>query len=149
MLSAVAFFNAKRIQKRIADYEESIRKTEKVFWPLLFACALFTDLFDIVPVLGKIVKIICLSVIWYHLYIKLRAPSHLDDEVKINVSWRVRLFFRLLGVVDLIPFISLLPLTTLSIFIVWRKTRKQVLEKKQEIIKLEQKLESLSASYSN
>lgn len=149
MLSAIALFNAKRLQKRITEYEESIRKAEKVFWPLLFACGIFTDLFDIVPFFGKLVKIICLGIIWYHLYIKLRAPSHLDDEVQIKISWRVRLFFRLLGIVDLIPFIGILPLTTLSIFIVWKKTRKQVLEKKQEIVKLEQKLESLRGNYSN
>lgn len=117
-----------------SDYEEGISHAQKVFWPFLFACAIVSDFSDLIPVVGFVLKLIALSIIWYTLYIKLKTPGYLDNKYKIEVSWRVRLFFRALGIADIVPFVSALPLTTLSVFIVWYKVKKQIDNKKSELV---------------
>lgn len=113
-------------QDKIDNYEEGIQHGQKIFFPLLFACAIASDFADAFPVIGTIIKIIALSVIWYNILIKGSSPGYLDQKYQIQVSWKVRLFFRILGLVDLIPLINALPLTTLSVLIIWHKNRKQI-----------------------
>ena len=132
-------------KKEVAGYEEGIMRAKKVFWPLLFSCALFTDFSDFFPVVGTIIKIITLPIIWYHVYIKLRAHKWMDDKFKVEVSWRVRFIFRLLGIIDIIPFLNALPLTTLSIFLIWWKSRSLVSTKEKEVVEAERQRKKWTA----
>jgi len=119
-------------QGEVNNYEDGIQYAQKLFFPLLVTCALSSDFADFFPVIGTIVKIIALAIIWYNIYIKGTAPGYLDSKYKIEISWKVRLFLRILGLTDLIPLINALPLTTLSVLIVWYQTRKQIQQKKAE-----------------
>jgi hypothetical protein len=121
-------------KEEMEKFEEGIKHGEKIFFPLLFACALATDFADLLPVfIDKIIKIAALAVIWYNILVKGSSPGYLDPKYRVEISFRVRLIMRLLGLVDLLPFIDILPLTTFSVFIVWLRVRQQVRERKKAL----------------
>ena len=114
------------------NYEEGINYGKRIFFPLVFACSLASEYTDLFPVVGKVIKVVALSIIWYNILVVGRSPGYLDPKYKVEIGWKIRLFFRILGLADLIPFVSALPLTTISVLIVWYKTHKQIKEKEGE-----------------
>lgn len=134
-------------KEEIEKFEEGIKYGGKIFFPLLFACALATDFADSLPVfIDKLIKIAALAVIWYNILVKGSAPGYLDPKYRVEISFRVRLIMRLLGLADLLPFIDVLPLTTLSVFIVWIRVRRQIRERKRGFEEQEQKGSAIADS---
>lgn len=137
MSGLVSGLKAAEQQGEADNYAEGIEKSKKVFWPLLFACAIASDTADLFPVVGTLVKVIVLPIIWYYFYIVLRAPSYLDEKYKIEVSYKFRIVIWALGFTDLLTYV--LPLTTLSVFIVWYRIKKQTRDKEEELQEAESK----------
>jgi hypothetical protein len=135
MNELVTGLKAMEQHKEATSYEEGIEHTKKVFWPLLFACAIASDCADLFPIVGTLVKIIVLPIIWYHFYIVLRAPGYLDERHKIETSYKFRILIWALGFTDLLTYI--LPLTTVSVFIVWYRIKKQTKEKEKELLEIQ------------
>ncbi|MFH1183092.1 MAG: hypothetical protein V1690_02415 [Candidatus Moraniibacteriota bacterium] len=130
-------------QDEADNYEEGTGQSKKVFWPLLFACAIASDVADIFPIVGTLVKIIVLPIIWYYFYIVLRAPGYLDEKYKVEISYKFRIVIWALGFTDLLTYI--LPLTTFSVFIVWYRIRKLTREKEGSL----QEAQGAANAYTN
>ena len=121
------------IQQETSNYEEGIEEAQKIPFSLLFALALASDFADPITVVGTLVKIITLPILWYNFYIKNTRVPGLPEKYQVEVSWKIRFLFRILGIADLIPFLNALPLTTISVIFIWYQTNKKIEEKKREM----------------
>ena len=130
-------------QNEVNQYEEGIDAAKRMPFIILFPCAIISDFADLIPVVGTIGKFIALPIIWYSYYITGTTAFGQDEKYKIEVSWKIRLLFRALGIIDIIPFINALPLTTLSVFVIWNQTRKQMAERQKEMEEWEQQRDSI------
>lgn len=123
---------AKKSKKEINGYEEGLYHGKRIFFPLLLILAAISDLIDAIPIIGFLVKLIVLLVIWYNFDILGKAPSYLEQRHRVEINTKTRLILRALGFTDIIPLMNLLPLTTLSVLIVWFQTRKRMQAKEGE-----------------
>lgn len=128
---------AKKSKKEIQNYEEGIKHGKRIFFPLLLIIAVSSDAADPIPVAGFVIKIFALLIIWYNFGILGKAPNYLENKHKIEISWRTKTALRFIGFMDMIPLLNLLPLTTLSIAIVWFRQSKAIakMENKKRSIK--------------
>lgn len=134
---------AKKSKKEINGYEEGLYHGKRIFFPLLLIIAVTSDATDSIPIAGSIIKIFTLLIIWYNFGILGKAPNYLEDRHKIEISWKIRIALRILGFVDIIPLINLLPLTTFSVLFVWVKQKKAIEKMESELYQEHRKKQRL------
>lgn len=130
-------------QNEVNEYQESLDAAKRMNFIVLLPAAIISDFADFVPFVGTFTKFIALSIIWYSYYIKGTTVLGQDPKYKIEVSWKVRFLFRALGVVDIIPLINSLPLTTLSVILIWHQLQKEIKNKEEEMSDWENQKEQI------
>lgn len=138
----------RKSKKEVEGYEEGLNAARRVYFPLILLIAISSDFSDPFPVYSKVIKLIALPIIWYNLYIVGSPPGYLDEKYKVEVSFKLKILIRILGLTDLIPFISVIPLTTLSVLIHWFKTQQLIEEKEKEKFEEEEKSKNLGKQIS-
>ncbi len=126
-------------QDEVNQYQEGIDAAQKMNFIILFPCAIISDFADYIPVIGLIGKLIFLPIIWYSYYVTGTKSFGQDAKYQINASsFKTRLLIWFLGAGDLLPFIQYLPLTTISVFIIWRQIKTQTAQRQKEMEEWEQ-----------
>lgn len=104
------------------DIREEIKAGDTSSFPYLLGLAILVDIVDFVPIVGTIVQVVAWPILFWGTFMRGR----------LKYKTGVRMLFYVLNFVEIIPFISWLPLETLSILLLWRATAKMRQEKETE-----------------
>lgn len=106
---------AHSFRKKIADYDNTP-------FPIILIAAIVSDFVDIIPFVGTLLKIFQFYALWG------------------KGAWKVKVFCRILLFFDMIPPLSWLPMSTISVAYVWRKCAQEAAENKKSLDKAEEQI---------
>ncbi len=105
------------------EFKKRIKELDTTPFKFLFIIAIFSDLGDFTWIIGFSLKVI--------LFIALLG--HGAWKKKLGA----RIIYWLLIVLDIIPFLGALPLSTIAVLLIWRDVKKEIKENEEKIKKIE------------
>jgi len=126
------------------DMRQAIKAGSTAPFPILLALAIVSDLADPIPIVGFFLNLIFIVATIFHGRLIFRAQAKLRRKIaRLAFKRGFKVFSFLMLALDVVPFISLLPLNTAFIIVFWMKTSKIIEEQKIESSKITKEIGDL------
>jgi len=121
--------SATEVAKLSFNVRQGIKEGESIDFLLLFIFSIIVDFANAIPIVGIIANAFYIGVMALNV---LRYATLFEGRLKLVIIRRLLIVL----LIEFIPFIKLFPANTIFTIWLWRKTKKEIEEKKEELIKL-------------